>query len=136
MKPPIMSVSEKNIFWGGDVGYTMINTNSTITNIIIMNIPPNILWIIGPACSWMTHVWVFPTLRWHKTTTINPKINFLGGKVGGPRTRTAFDITVTNTKCRKTPGTNWIIPNVLWIHGGSFVMTLIWPKSPIIPVFA
>ena len=116
-KPQIMPVSDKTIFWGVEVGVTGTNTTSTITISIIMIPPTNIWQRIGPVFVWLTHVWILTSLIWHKLTTINTTINFLGGNMGGHRTHTTFTISITNTKWSITISINWIILTELLSHG-------------------
>ena len=90
----------QNCLWGGEVGVIRTNTNSTIARRTIINLPPNIRWSIWPVLVWMTHGWMLPNLIWHKITTINTPITFMGGKVGVPTNHTTFIKTITNTKWR------------------------------------
>ena len=131
-----MPVSAKIILLGVEVGFPRTNTNYTTTSSSIMT-PPTKIWCrIGPLFIWITHGWIFPTLRSHKITTISPKIKFLGGKVGVPRSYTTFNIPNNNIKWRTTQSNNWIFLTGRWRHWGCFKVTLRWTKSPIMPVFS
>ena len=132
---PIMPVSAKIIFWGVELGWTMTNTTSTIKNSSTIILPPNIWCRIGTLFLWMTHGWIFPTLRSQKIATISPRINFMGGKVGGSRSHNNFTITNTNIKRRTTQSTTWILISGWWFHWGWCTMTMSLTKSPIMPVF-
>ena len=75
----------------------------------------------------------FPTLQWHKITTINIAISFLVVKVGGNKTHTTFNISRNNTNGITTQSTNWIILTEQWHHGGYCALRMISNKPPIIP---
>ena len=91
---------------------------------------------MGPVVVVLTYLWVITTLRWHKITTSNPTIIFLGLNVGGTWNHNTFALNSSNTKWITKISINWIIPTQRWYHMGFYAMTLRWPNHPIISVYA
>ena len=136
LEPLIMLVCSKINIWGGEVVCIRTNTTYTITRTAKLILNTKIQQIKGLDLIGMDHSWIIPTQRWQKITTIKPTINFLGGKVGGPRTHTTFNITGCDTKWITTRRTRWLVLTELWHHVGYYEITLRRPKPHTIPVSA
>ena len=133
-KTHTIPVYTKMDFLGVEVDGPSTKAIFTINRSSKLILPPPIWWIIQPLFIWMNHVWIVPTLRWYKITTIKPKVNFMIGMVGGNRNRTHTNFTITTW--RSTSRIRLIIPTQWWDHGGHYAMNLVWLKPPIIPVSA